>query len=326
MALVNTGDNDERVRVVILHYNQPSMTAKCVAYVDNQTYAPLDVVVVDNASTPENYESLSGLLPPHVTLVRNPANLGYAAGNNVGIRLSGTLAPSVYTMILNGDAYLTEPATLARLIDALRHDRERVAATPLVNTGPSRLLPERQVQVCRASSFLGFLVAYSWWLRMMPFLKGVADHHFYRERMPYALGREYDCDTVHGCCFVIRTEFFESIGWFDEGTFLYFEEMILARQIKESGKKCCLVTSVVVEHVGGAAARKRSLRAAIRTQAASIRSQLYFLRKYLRVGLAGRVLLVIVRIIGFTGKELYEALRAAARIQDNTANDPRKGS
>ena len=203
MALVNAEESGERVRVVILHYNQPEMTARCVAYVGKQTYSPLDIVVVDNASTPENYENLRRLLPPHVTLIRNRANLGYAAGNNVGIRLSGTLAPTVYTMILNGDAFLTDPDSLAKLIDALHHDSGRVATTPLVNTGSSQIAPERQVQVCRASSYLGFLVAYSWWLRMLPFLKGIADHHFYRERMPYALGREYDCDTVHGCCFVI---------------------------------------------------------------------------------------------------------------------------
>ena len=95
-------------------------------------------------------------------------------------------------------------------------------------------------------------------------MKGIADHHFYQERMPYAMGREYNCDTGHGCCFVIRTDFFESIGYFDEHTFLYFEEMILARQIKDRGKKFCLVTSTVVEHVGGAAARKGLLKAAIR--------------------------------------------------------------
>jgi GT2 family glycosyltransferase len=320
MAVIDGGDAAQRVRVVILHYNQPVMTARCVAYVDNQSYAPLDVVVVDNASTPENYEILRGSLPRHVTLIRNQANLGYAAGNNVGVRPSAILKPAAYTMILNGDAFLLDPATLDKLIDGLRGDPERVAATPLVNTGSSHVAPERQIQVCRASSFGGFLVAYSWWLRWMPFLKGIADRHFYKERMPYSLDHEYECDTVHGCCFVIRTDFFESIGYFDEGTFLYFEEMILARQIKDRGKKCCLVTSVVVDHVGGAATRKRSLKGDIRVQRASIKSQLYFCRKYLRVGLAGRGLLVLVRIIGFVGKEVYEVLRGLGRSDDRMAN------
>ena len=108
--------------MVILHYNQPEMTARCVAYVGKQTYSPLDIVVVDNASTPENYENLCGLLPPDVTLIRNRANLGYAAGNNVGIRPSGILAPAVYTMILNGDVFLSDPDMLAKLIGALCHD------------------------------------------------------------------------------------------------------------------------------------------------------------------------------------------------------------
>ena len=40
-----------------------------------------------------------------------------------------------------------------------------------------------------------------------------------------------------------------------------------------------------------------------------IRSQLYFFRKYLHVGVAGRTLLVVVRIIGLAGKGFYEMLR-----------------
>ena len=45
------GDGGGRVRVVILHYNQPEMTGGSDPYVGKQTYSPLDIVVVDNTST-----------------------------------------------------------------------------------------------------------------------------------------------------------------------------------------------------------------------------------------------------------------------------------
>ena len=315
-TLVTQGVADtQRVRVVILNYNQPDMTARCVSYVIAQSYTTLDIVVVDNASTVENYEALQRSLPEHVTLVRNSANSGYAAGNNLGARLSGTIPPSTYTMILNGDAFLRDTDTIKKLVDGLRKDPDRVAITPLVNTGVIELAPEQQIQVCRAASYAGFLVAYSWWLRKMPVLKSIADRHFYKERMPYVLDREYDCETLHGCCFVIRTDFLESIDYFDEGTFLYFEEMILGRQIKDRGKGCCLLTSVVVDHMGGAATRKRTLKGELKVQMELIKSQLYYCRKYLHVGMAARGLLVVVRTIGFIGKEIYHAVIGSRRAE-----------
>ena len=313
--VIKEAADTQRARVVILHYNQPDMTGRCVSYVVKQSYAPLDIVVVDNASTVENYEALQRSLPEHVTLIRNSANSGYAAGNNLGARLSGTIPPSTYTMILNGDAFLRDADTVKKLVDGLRKDPDMVAITPLVNTGATRLAPERQIQVCRSASFAGFLVAYSWWLRKMPLLKTIADRHFYKERMPYILDREYDCETVHGCCFMIRTDFLESIDYFDEGTFLYFEEMILGRQIKDRGKSCGLLTSVVVDHVGGAATRKRTLKGELKVQMELIKSQLYYCRQYLHVGMAARGLLVMVRIIGFVGKEIHHAVIGSRRAE-----------
>ena len=100
---------------------------------------------------------------------------------------------------------------------------ERVAATPMVDAG------SRGITAGAAGPrYAGHHPIWAFWWRTAPYalspcylsIKGIADHHFYQERMPYAMGREYDCDTGHGCCFVIRTDFFESIGYFDEHTFL----------------------------------------------------------------------------------------------------------
>ncbi len=66
----------ERLRVVILNYNQPQLTVACASTVLSQSYPSMDVVVVDNASAPELYSQLREQLPSNIPLIRNETNLG----------------------------------------------------------------------------------------------------------------------------------------------------------------------------------------------------------------------------------------------------------
>ena len=297
----------ERLRVVILNYNQPRITLDCVNAVLLQSYPGVDIVVVDNASAPELYSQLREQLPSNIPLIRNEANLGYAAGNNVGARANDILPAAAFTMILNNDVILRDSHTAAKLVAALTASAERVAVSPLVNNAWINIAPERQVQVRRDADFLTCVVSGSWWLRRLPLLREISDLHVYGDVRPYRVNEVYECDSINGSCFVIRTEFLESIGFLDEGTFLMFEEIILARQIKQRHKRCCLATSVVVDHLQGATAGRAS-RMPYRTFREYVRSQLYYCEKYLRVNLLARFLLVAVRGLDFLSKDLIQVL------------------
>ncbi|BBB90719.1 MAG TPA: glycosyltransferase family 2 protein [Methylomusa anaerophila] len=304
-----------RLRVVILNYNQPAMTVKCVASLLAQSYQPLDVVVVDNASAPANYEQLKQSLPERVVLIRNAVNAGYAAGNNVGARLSEGLEPAEYTMILNNDVFLPEPAALKNMVTALEKDADRVAVSPLVQLMGTDLDPLTGIQVRRDADFTTCLVVASWWLRRLPGGSRVYDRHVYQDHKPYQPGREYECDSINGCCFIIRTNFLASIGYFDEGTFLYFEEIILGRQIKLAQKKCCLTTAVTVHHFHGATTKQRLGVFRFHMYKEDVKSQVYYCRKYLNAGWLACSLLVFVRAVDFISKKLIQSmlLRPAAR-------------
>lgn len=299
--------NTERLRVVILNYNQPRITVDCVNAVLLQSYPCMDVVVVDNASAPELYSQLREQLPSNVPLIRNEANLGYSAGNNVGARATDILPSAAFTMILNNDVILKDAHTIAKLVAALTASPERVAVSPLVNNAWINVAPERQIQVRRDADFLTCVVSGSWWLRRLPLFRVISNRHVYEDMRPYRVNEDYECDSINGCCFVIRTEFLQSIGFFDEGTFLMFEEVILGRQIKQKQKRCCLATSVVVDHLQGTSAG-RANRMPYRTFKEYVRSQLYYCEKYLKVNLAARFLLLAVRGLDFLSKGLLQGL------------------
>ncbi len=79
----------------------------------------MEVVVVDNNSSPEDFRKLSSGLPPGVQLVRSPENRGYAAGNNVGIRYRENQTPSDLTLIINNDVLLSDNSVVTKLAQAL---------------------------------------------------------------------------------------------------------------------------------------------------------------------------------------------------------------
>ena len=102
-----------RVAVVILNWNRPADTLACVASVLGLAYGALHPVVVDNASTDDSVTSIRRV-HPDLDLIQNADNLGYAEGNNVGIR-HALEAGADYVLILNNDT-LVSPDLVARLL------------------------------------------------------------------------------------------------------------------------------------------------------------------------------------------------------------------
>src|SRR5436853_7177416 len=99
-----------RVSVIVLSWNRREDLRRCLDALAIQTYAPREIVVVDNGSSDGSAELLKAHYPA-VRLIRSETNLGFAAGNNLAIR--ATSAPYVAT--LNNDA-LAEPGWLAALL------------------------------------------------------------------------------------------------------------------------------------------------------------------------------------------------------------------
>jgi GT2 family glycosyltransferase len=300
-------------RVVVLTYNRADLTRSCVKAVLEQEYDPLDVMVVDNHSSQQNYDELTGSLPDGVALIRADSNRGYAAGNNLGAR-SSVLARPAYVMFLNNDVILQDKHTCGALVAALERDPDRVACSPLVDTpNVLGLPPEATVQVRRIPGFLQLLVAHSWWLRRLPGLRRISDWYTYADSRPYARGTETDCESINGSCFVARDDFLRDIGYLDEGTFLYHEEIVLGRRIQDCGKKACLVTSTAVLHNQGSTTEHGQGRVSFRMLRHMVNSEMHYCRRYLQVPAIALGILACVRGVDILGKAVASALGWGSR-------------
>ena len=101
------------VSVVLLNWNGQQVVEKCLKSLQKQTYSPLEVIVVDNASTDGSAELVKKGFP-EVKLIVNKTNLGFGGGNNVGIRVS----QGKYVMMLNNDTRL-DPKCIEELKGSL---------------------------------------------------------------------------------------------------------------------------------------------------------------------------------------------------------------
>lgn len=306
---VEGGPTTPRVRAVVLNYNGAPDTLACVASVLGQDYDPLDIVVVDNASSPSDVAVLQSGLPQGTLLLRSERNLGFAGGMNLGARL-GEFARPEFVLFLNNDLLLVDRGTTRALVSAAAGDVRRVAVSPLVAVAEAEVPVEWQVQVRRVPDFWTLLITGSWWLRRLPGLRGRASRFVYRDHRPYQRGGVYECESINGSCFLVRTDFLEEIGFLDEGTFLYFEELILGWQIRDRDRTAALTAAVHVVHSLGRATKHGGQRIRLAMLKEMVRSEIYYCKKYLRCGAATVWLLLLARTLDIASKMAARPLTA----------------
>src|ERR1700687_2965029 len=108
-------DPAPRVAVVLLHWNGTDDTVECLSSLRLSDYPRCEVVVVDNGSRPSPRPRIVAEFPS-VTYLETPINLGYAGGNNVGMRYA-LVRGHDYVFVLNNDT-IVERDMLRRAVSA----------------------------------------------------------------------------------------------------------------------------------------------------------------------------------------------------------------
>lgn len=121
-----------KVSIIILSFNNyEETTGKCLAALANDPdFETWEVIVVDNASNSDTQQQLreAQIRYPEVDFVFNPHNVGFAAGNNIGIKQ----ATGDIFILLNSDAFPT-PGMLGRLVEHFARDELLGMIGPVTN-------------------------------------------------------------------------------------------------------------------------------------------------------------------------------------------------
>ena len=229
------------VDVVIVSYRSGPHLRRCA---EPLAGAPgVRVTVCDNASPDNGPESVADL---PIDLVRNPRNGGFAYGCNVGWRRGD--AP--YVCFLNPDAEL-QPAALDALVATLEQHPEAGIVGPRIVDERGAIEPSarrfpRLVSSLAQAVFLHRVVPQARW----------TDEVIHDPSL-YASGGEVD--WVSGACMLVRRTLLERLGGFDEGYFLYGDDMDLCRRARDLGVAVRVESAAEALHVGGASAPRSTL-------------------------------------------------------------------
>lgn len=224
-----------QVTAVVVSYNTREELRRCLTSLRRHAGAACQIVVVDNASADGSAEAVAREFP-EARLIRNSDNVGFSRANNQALRE----AKAAYVLFLNSDAELTPGAlpTLTGLLDA----RPGLGAV-----GPRTVSPDGAVQV----SFGPRLRPLAEW-RQRRLVRGV------KRRRPAALRRaealaqvEHEPAWVSAACLLARKEAVDAVGGFDEGFFLYEEDVDLCLRMRRAGWSILFTPAAeVVHHLG----------------------------------------------------------------------------
>ena len=256
--------------VVILNWNTRDLLRDCLRSV-YASAGPLayTVCVVDNASSDGSAAMVRAEFP-QALVVESPANRGYAAGNNLGLRALG-FGPGLdagprFALLLNPDTLLppTALADMAAYLDA----RPACGAA-----GPRLVLPTGELDLaCRRSlEFDAFVYRILGLSRLFP-----RSRRFGRYNLTYlSPDVETEVGAVVGAFMLVRREAICQAGLLDEAFFMYGEDLDWASAIHRAGWQVRYNPAVTVLHVKRAASRQSH-----RAQIAFHEAMLYFYHKH----------------------------------------------
>ncbi len=244
-----------KVVTLILNWNRCTDTLACIASLRAMTY-PTEIVVVDNASIDGSVATIRANYPD-IAIVQTGANLGYAAGNNIGFDYVRTETDADAVLLLNNDT-VAQPDMLARLV------AECSACGGKAITGPEVRYADAPETVWCAGGRI------DWW-------RGYTTNIGIGTRAEGGNRGSHDVPFIVGCAMLIPMTALACIGGFDPRYFMYWEEVDWCVRAHAAGYRTRIVPDAVLYHKVSLADTRPSPRVLYYLT----RNRLLFLRKHL---------------------------------------------
>jgi GT2 family glycosyltransferase len=219
--MTHPGDRDEAlVSVVIVNCNGDGVLGPCLTNVFNQSYRPIEVILVDNASTDGSAEK-AVLMFPGIRLIRNESNRGFAPANNQGV----AAATGKYVVLLNNDTEVQE-GWLPGLLHMLAQPGVSAVTSRVVTDG----VPAEFFAMNGTINFLGYNIMRHFSDLSRIFFAGGASLMFRREEV--------------------------GLPFLDE-FFLYHEDVFLSWRLRLQGRDVRMAQDSLVLHRGSVTTKRQ---------------------------------------------------------------------
>ncbi|MGI8425612.1 MAG: glycosyltransferase family 2 protein, partial [Actinomycetota bacterium] len=237
---------DPMLSVIIVNHESGEHLRRCLAALPEalgETSA--QVVVVDNASQGDDLDSLEAD-NPSIKMIRNPENRGYGRACNQGV----TAASAALLCFLNPDT-IPRPGCLDKMVTRMNADPEAGAIGPSIYNSDGTLYPS-----CRVVPSLPVALGHAFFGLVWP------NNPF---TLRYQLGNwdhksDRVVDWISGAAMLVRREAFVQAGGFDEGFFMYAEDVDLCDRLRSAGWKIVYQPEACMTHHAAGSTRRAPYR------------------------------------------------------------------
>ena len=216
------------VYIVILNWNNALDTLACLESLSNLDYPNYYPLVVDNGSEDDSVAKIVASYPT-VEILKTKTNLGYAEGNNVGIR-HAVEAGADYVFILNNDT-LVAPTMLVELI------RVAESSPEIGMVGPTMYCTDPTDTLFAAGSFVLWDVG------------GLYHRGMFQAAGPYLKAKSPEpVDFIVGCGVLVSRRLIEVAGVLDAQYYLNYEDVEWGIRARHYGFKVLYVPQAIMWH------------------------------------------------------------------------------
>mgnify|MGYP001459872522 CR=1 FL=1 len=223
-----------KVFIVILNFNSFLDTKECLQSLQSLDYDNYEIVVVDNCSVDDSFKELKIQFPEYKMMKTNK-NIGYANGNNIGIKYAMDKG-SEYVCVLNNDV-VVEKDFLSKIIKVMESQPQVGIAGPCICKYSDRNII--QAMGGNINLFTGLT-------------QGIHKGNKYSKLRPENTEVAY----LGGACFVAKSEVFNNIGFIPENYFLFFEETEFCLKAARAGYKLLCIYESKIYHKGSSTIAK----------------------------------------------------------------------
>jgi len=225
---------DSSVPIILVNWNGLEFTRACLASLEKVDYPDFQVILVDNASQNPEGKVLKEAFPK-ILLLENEQNLGFAGGNNVGIRKALEMGFS-HIMLLNNDTEV-EPDFLGKMMLIFSKNPKLGILQPMIC-----FLDKPEIIWSAGGKWV------SWLGRALT----LGDRKALESYQP----KSNQLDWATGCCMLLSREAILKAGFLNEQYFAYFEDVEWSLRIRKYGFEIGLVRDAKIYHEAGASSKK----------------------------------------------------------------------
>jgi len=239
------------VSIISINYNEKEATLDLLSSIQKLEYKNFEVIIIDNASREDPSADISRLFP-EVKIIMSDENLGFAGGNNLGIKE----AKGEYLFFVNNDAVLSSDC-ISPLLETFQKHKDAGAVSPKFHYYNQPNIIE----------YAGYSSINSITGRNSTIGANEIDHGQYDQ--------EGVTNYTHGGGMMVPKNIIELVGPMPEDYFLYYEEFDWCEKMKSAGYQIYYQPKALVRHKVSVSVGKNST---VKTYYLN-RNRIYFMKR-----------------------------------------------